>query len=293
KGVLRAAPHVTAAADAARDLAIYMRGESRGQSGGFKDPGFDAYTQRKLDALRDFLHVYSHPLSITVGRWAASAHQTAIAKGHGEYYAETILRLARAYIENWDMLPINPFGKWNESIMADEDLSGEVKLYLQELGNDITAQKLADYLHRADVKERYQIDGDISVRTARRYLFMLGYRFMSPKKGQYTDGHERADVVYYRNHIYLPRLEKLYSRCRAWDSDGMLVQGPLNEGKQVIIWYHDETIFYAHDRRRRTWVHEDAPARPYQKGDGVSLMIADYVSADFGWLRGPSGESAR
>jgi transposase len=57
-----------------------------------------------------------------------------------------------------------------------------------------------------------------------------------------------------------------------------------------VIWYHDESIFYAHDRRRRTWYHKDADAIPYKKGDGVSYMVADYFSADFGWLRTPDGK---
>jgi hypothetical protein len=62
----------------------------------------------------------------------------------------------------------------------------------------------------------------------------------------------------------------------------------------VIIWYHDESIFYAHDRRRWTWQHKDAPAKPYAKGDGASFMVADFVLAKFGWLHSPDGtKSAR
>ncbi|KAI3998438.1 hypothetical protein K525DRAFT_214660, partial [Schizophyllum commune Loenen D] len=292
-GYTRAAPNITAASKAAFDLALYMRGESRGpKSRGYKDPHFDSYSRRKLEAIHDFLNMYTHPLSATSGQWQASAHQTALAKGRGEYFAEAILRMARAYIENREVLPINPYGQWTESMLADEDLTNEVTLHLQELKDNVTAEKLTLFLRRPEIKEKYQIDRDVSVRTARRYLNQLGYRFVEAKKGQYSDGHERADVVYYRNYVYLPRIEHLYSRCRAWDSDGTPVEGPLNEGKQVIIWYHDETIFYAHDRRRRAWRHKE-DIRPYQKGDGVSLMIADYISADFGWLRGPDGSNAR
>ncbi|KAF8149797.1 hypothetical protein B0H34DRAFT_801943 [Crassisporium funariophilum] len=32
------------------------------------------------------------------------------------------------------------------------------------------------------------------------------------------------------------------------------------------------------------WIHKDAPTKPYAKGNGASLMIAHYVSVDFGWL---------
>ncbi|KAF9515963.1 hypothetical protein BS47DRAFT_1263365, partial [Hydnum rufescens UP504] len=47
---------------------------------------------------------------------------------------------------------------------------------------------------------------------------------------------------------------------------------------------HDESIFYAHDRRKLRWVHDNETPKPYAKGDGVSVMVADFVSADYGWL---------
>lgn len=44
----------------------------------------------------------------------------------------------------------------------------------------------------------------------------------------------------------------------------------------------------------RSWFHKDAAPKPYKKGEGLSLMVADFVSADFGWLRSADGsESAR
>jgi hypothetical protein len=61
------------------------------------------------------------------------------------------------------------------------------------------------------------------------------------------------------------------------------------QGRCVIVWSHDESIFYAHDQRKKGWYHKDAPAKPYMKGEGASLMVADFVSADFGWLQSPDG----
>ena len=54
---------------------------------------------------------------------------------------------------------------------------------------------------------------------------------------------------------------------------------------EVIVWFHDETIFYAHDRRKKGWYHKDAPAKPYTKGEGATVMVANFVSAKFGWNR--------
>ena len=42
------------------------------------------------------------------------------------------------------------------------------------------------------------------------------------------------------------------------------------------------------------WVHTDEAATLYVKGEGASQMVADLVSADYGWLRSPDGlEEAR
>ncbi|CUA68743.1 hypothetical protein RSOLAG22IIIB_13833 [Rhizoctonia solani] len=64
----------------------------------------------------------------------------------------------------------------------------------------------------------------------------------------------------------------------------------LNEGERVVVvWFHDESTFYAHDRRLTRWVHKSETAGIYKKGEGLSLMVADFVSADYGWLRSRLG----
>jgi hypothetical protein len=66
------------------------------------------------------------------------------------------------------------------------------------------------------------------------------------------------------------------------------------KGQKVVIWVHDESIFYANDHRCTRWVHKDETAKPWAKGEGISMMVADFVSADYGWLRSPDGkEKAR
>ena len=76
-----------------------------------------------------------------------------------------------------------------------------------------------------------------------------------------------------------------------WD-EKLVELAPRISGRRVIAWFHDESIFYAHDRRKKGWYHKDAPAKPYAKGEGTSLMVADFVSADFGWLRSPDGKGS-
>ncbi|KAJ7046257.1 hypothetical protein C8F04DRAFT_939352, partial [Mycena alexandri] len=142
--------------------------------------------------------------SSTYAQWGASARLSALGLGRGKHCARVLCTLARQWILTREVLDLNPYGEWNESMLSDEDLANDVRLHLQSLGKEITAEKLVDYLNSPEVRVEHGIDKPISLTTARRYLDELGYRFKSPKKGQYVDGHERPDVVYYRDHVYLP-----------------------------------------------------------------------------------------
>jgi hypothetical protein len=59
---------------------------------------------------------------------------------------------------------------------ADEDLANDIRLHLQSLGKDITAEKLVSYLNSPEVHEEHNIDKLILLTTVRRYLDELGYR---------------------------------------------------------------------------------------------------------------------
>ncbi|KAF7290428.1 hypothetical protein HMN09_01300900 [Mycena chlorophos] len=268
------APHPAEAAKALVDIKTLLRGPSRGvlfkgNGVGYKDPGIDPFTRNWLEGMRAVLAFYTDEKSKTQGRWGDSALMAVIGLGRGKHCARLLAKLCQNYIKDQQLLPFNPFGKWNKTILSDKDLANDIHLHLQSLGKDITAKKLMEYL-----------------RDPQR-------SFHEAKKGMYVDGHERPDVVQYQNTQYLPRLQELQKRTYSY-VNGDVCEGAFSaEGRRVIIWYHDESIFYAHDRRRRTWYHKDAPAMPYKKGDGASYMVADYFCADFGWLRNPiTGENA-
>ncbi|KAJ7210178.1 hypothetical protein GGX14DRAFT_626618 [Mycena pura] len=285
-GKLREAPSVEVAAAAVTDMKAILRGDSRGKTGGYHDPKHDPFVRLRLEGMRMFLNLYVDPRSKTHGHWGASAMQAAIGLGRGSHCCRTLCKLARQFIHDRSLLPINPYGNWKDTMLLDEDLVVDINLYLQEIGKDITADKLRLFLARPEVMEKHGITKTISVRTARRYLRALGYRFTAPNKGQYADGHEREDVVYERDVKYIPAYKQFQKRALRYGRNGLVEYGPCEKtgvGRRVIFWYHDESIFYAHDRNRKTWYHKDASAKPYAKGEGHSLMVADFVSADFGW----------
>jgi hypothetical protein len=78
------------------------------------------------------------------------------------------------------------------------------------------------------------------------YLGILGYHFMALRKGQYADGHEWEEVVWYRDHRFLPAWHEIQDWMHTWTKDNLPEVITVN-GKQVVVWFHDEVIFYAHD----------------------------------------------
>jgi hypothetical protein len=176
KQALAAAPSITSAATALTDIELVLRGPSRGKSGGFIPPDLSPWVRVRMEGIRSHLAQYTHPNSVTYGKWGLSARQAAIAAGRDVYCARRFASLSREYITSRKVLPINLYGKWKQSMLADEDLASDVHEHLQELGKFITADKLVDYLSREDVMDKHGLDKKISVHTARRYLNDLGYR---------------------------------------------------------------------------------------------------------------------
>ena len=113
----------------------------------------------------------------------------------------------------------------------------------------------------------------------------MGYQWQLCPQGQYVDGHERldVDVVVYCENIFLPAINELEPKIWKWGCDGK-EEDSLENGHHTVLWFHDKSTFYMHDRRNKRWVHKSEKAKPYAKGEGLSLMVADFVSADYGWL---------
>jgi hypothetical protein len=176
KQILAVAPDITTASAALTDIQLVLRGPSRGKGGGFNPPDLSPWVRVRMEGIRSHLALYTNPNSVTYGQWGLSARQAAIAVGRDVYCARRFAQLSREYIASRKVLPINPYGGWKQSMLADEDLANDVREHLQELGKFITANKLVDYLSREDVMNKHGLDKKITVRTARRYLNDLGYR---------------------------------------------------------------------------------------------------------------------
>lgn len=153
------------------------------------------------------------------------------------------------------------------------------------------------FLDSPEIKQRLNRKKTIHLATAQRWMQKMGYRWSTNPKGQYVDGHKRADIIAYRQDVFLPGLAEIDGQMRTWTAEGTEKQCSLtptiplallpSNTHQTVIWYYDESTFYANDRRTRRWVHGDETIVPQPKGEGASLMVADLVSADYGWLCSP------
>ncbi|KAH8825979.1 hypothetical protein DL96DRAFT_1466400, partial [Flagelloscypha sp. PMI_526] len=167
----------------------------------------------------------------------------------------------------------------------------ELHEHLNNVGDYCRAQDLVDYCAQPEVLEQLGCKKTISLSTAQKWMQQMDYRWMKTPKGQYVDGHEREDVVHFRQNKFLPALQSLRSRMQQFASEDGASTEPPTSVRPVVVWYHDESTFYAHDRRTLGWFnHQRHKILPQPKGEGVSLMVADFVSADYGWLCSPDGK---
>ncbi|KAG2034406.1 hypothetical protein BDR03DRAFT_870103, partial [Suillus americanus] len=164
----------------------------------------------------------------------------------------------------------------------------ELKLHLQSIGKFICAQDLIDFLGITKNHTCLRLTKLIPLRTAQHWMLKLGYCWTKEPQGQYADGHEQDDIVYYHQNIFLPMWSHYQSRMQTWKHDEVTIEDLELHGAEsgccVVVWFHDELTFYASDCRWEHWVHTTEKAVPLPKGEGASLMVVDFVLADYGWL---------
>ena len=287
KGLFEPPPTIDVAKLALADIKRVLK-PHRDTGAGYKDPKIDLLLRGRLDLMKLFLWQY---ISTNNG-WIASSLHVAHAAERGPWLAKQLRIWTRAYINDRECLPFNQYGRWNVSLLEDEDLAQEIHVHLQGIGKYVKAMDIVHFLDTPEMKARLKLKKTISLATAQRWMRVMDYRWTKNPQGQFVDGHEREDVVEYRQLVFLPFWKNMEPSMRSWTKnieDARPVTGPGMSAPHIIVWHHDESTFYANDRRKIRWVHSGETAVPYAKGEGASLMVADFVSADYGWLRSPDG----
>ncbi|KAF7373764.1 hypothetical protein MSAN_00588000 [Mycena sanguinolenta] len=285
---------------------------------GYKNMDLNMILRARLELMISFLRLYA---SDGYAEWAKCADIIAKSAGKGSWLSRRIREWTVDFIRDENNLPTAEYGKMNGTILEDEDLAQELHLHLQGIGKYVAAQDIVNYMATDEMKARLKLKNGISLRTAQRWMKRMEYRWTKEPKGMYSDGHEREDVVDYRQNQFLPRWAELSRYTRKFTEDGDEIGSPeaaaasavpkqkkkskkrtaeeidevwddeemertfvvAPDGRVVVIWRHDECIFYANDRRKIRWVHAGEKAKPYAKGEGASMMVAAFIS-EHGWL---------
>jgi hypothetical protein len=93
--------------------------------------------------------------------------------------------------------------------------------------------------------------------------------------------------------VFLPAWADFNYQTQLWTTKNEeIVNEALASGSILVVWFHDESTFYANDWRVVRWVHIGEKAVSLTKGKGASLMVADFVSAGYGWLTSSDGKQS-
>jgi hypothetical protein len=127
----------------------------------------------------------------------------------------------------------------------------------------------------------------ISLATARRWLHSKGFKYINHKKGLYFDGHDRPDVVEYRQEHFLPTMKAYEPRLVRYvvgDVDQELIIPRDNYVKRcLVLLAQDEMTAQANDITSKMWVYKDHH-RLRKKGVGRGLHKSDTLCSTVGWL---------
>lgn len=255
-----------------------------------KDQKLDIFFRSRITAMMATLNLYLDPeLSYS---WRESSVLAAKAMGRGVKHARNLRKWIKDFLFS-GKLPLHRYGAFPSSVLDDEDFRQDIQLHLTEISKKgyIRAQDIVDYVATPEVQQKLGTKArGIHVRTARRWLHKLSWRYRQKKKGMYIDGHEREDVTEYRKG-FVERWKEYEKRFIIYGNDGKVISTPTGfpvpQGLRfrLILVTHDESTFYEMDRRKTHWISDNAKPVPEKKGEGQSIMASEFLTIEWGRLR--------
>jgi hypothetical protein len=223
-------------------------------------------------------------------RWTASSLHAAHAQQSTPRCVKNFRKWAKALIINHKALPCSRKGTACNCRIVDDNVAAEIATHLQSLGLWIRALDIVHYTNNPEVQARLKIKKTVSLATAHCWLVKMGYWWTKKPSGQYVDGHEHNNVVHYHQHVFLPAWAEINHQTRMWSADNQeIVNEALASGQILVVWFDDECTFYTNDQQIVQWVRKGETAVLQAKGEGTLLMVANFVSADYGWLTSADG----
>ena len=283
-------PSVEQAERAFHDLGNILKPRCK-KGSGFEDPGLDRIVMERLSGMKLLCYNYVEMQKVkpTSSQWGAASLRTANSLGSNIYMARALRDWTHVFIADPEFIPEHHQNRCTgRSHIDDDDFAQELHLHLQSIGEYCTTEDIIRYVALPEILAKLNRKATISHATAHCWMQKMGYQWTVRPHGQYADGHERPDVVNYHQNVFLPAIQELEAKTQKWGRDG--AEDGTSDEPCTVLWFHDESMFYAHNCQKKRWVYKSEKATPYAKGEGHSLMIADFVSADYGWLRSPDGK---
>jgi len=190
----------------------------------------------------------------------------------------------RAYLRSnkWSMTP-TLLAQYSAGTMAP----ATAKEYAREIAEQEMPKGLSKYVTE-EIFPRFgtKVQGGIKPRTARRWMYREGFRYMKHQKGIYVDGHERPDVVEYRQKVFIPAIRSYQPRIVEYEVGNCTkeVGKVLANERPIEILFHDESAFQAHDAQEKSWVL-DSQHQLRKKGVGRGIHRSDFIGPTGGWCK--------
>jgi hypothetical protein len=160
--------------------------------------------------------------------------------------------------------------------------------YLWKLVDDKMPQGLRQYIKvKLFPRVKQKVGKGVSLKAAWKFLHKEGFHYVEHKKGLYYDGHERPDVVDYRQKEFLPQIEAFRRRLVEYQPGNEkeeVIKTPDNfVERHLVLVPQDEMTAQANDGMKKNWVLDgEQPLK--KKGVGRGIHQWDVVCATFGWM---------
>jgi transposase len=160
------------------------------------------------------------------------------------------------------------------------------KKYLREVTEHEMPAGLKKYIElELFPRIQHKVKKGISLETARRFLHAEGFRYVEHKKAVYYDGHERPDVVEYRQDTFIPLFDSYRKRIIEYDQKDPTKEIPKDLGNidRLVLLPQDEMTTQANDGNKKSWVLDgETPLK--KKGVGRGIHCSNVICACHGYI---------
>ena len=178
------------------------------------------------------------------------------------------------------------------SLYNNDHVKAAMACYMVENKSTMTPKALKAHLENIIFPMLKMPMQTVDLKTISRWMKKEGWRFKRYRKGVYVDGHERADVVAYRDLFLGIMLELRKHMIQYHDETQEPLQNPcIEDGSliQYVLVTHDECVFHSNDGNSSGWIlNDEQPLR--KKGLGKGLMVSDFLTDTIGRLALPEEE---